>query len=351
MKSKDSILFQNPKTIGEDKSSEAAKYRLSTYGADFTLEVLNVKLHSNEIVVPPFQRMYVWSPKRASRLIESFLLGLPVPQVFLYREEKYQDLLVVDGQQRLKTVQFFFDEKFENGSKFYLRDVKSKWKGKTFTKLDDRDKRFFKNSVLRATIFEQTDPKDNTSMFEIFNRLNTGGMALSSQEIRNCLYRGKIKEFLDRLNRYEKWRLLLGTPQPDKRMRDIELILRFFALMEDWKNYKKSMRDFVSSYMDSNRDMDERKQDTYFGIFKKIIDKIHDDIGSKAFRVRGGVNAAVLDSIMVALSEIGPDKVKNLKEKYGTLLENKDYVEYISKWTTDTDRVTGRIKIAIGTFS
>lgn len=88
----------------EDSQIETASYEIRTYGADYTLEVLSNKIDEKEIRIPSFQRRYVWKQDRASRLIESFLLGLPVPQVFLFRREN--DLLVVDGQQRLKTIFF-----------------------------------------------------------------------------------------------------------------------------------------------------------------------------------------------------------------------------------------------------
>ena len=126
------LELENIPSEQEDLDIDTASYSIKTYGADFTLEILSKKFDSQEIIVPDFQRRFVWPHKKSSRLIESFLLGLPVPQVFLYREEEKQDLLVVDGQQRLKTVNYFFNERFENDSEFYLRGVKSDWEGKKY---------------------------------------------------------------------------------------------------------------------------------------------------------------------------------------------------------------------------
>jgi hypothetical protein len=258
---------------------------------------------------------------------------------------------VVDGHQRLKSIHFFFSETFEDGKPFRLKGVKSRWEGKKFTDLNETERRYLKNSVLRSTIFEQTDPKDKTSMFEIFNRLNTGGMPLSSQEIRNCLYGGGFIQMLIDINKEDKWRSLLGSTQPDKRMRDTELILRFFALREKWRDYQKSMRDFLTKYVAENRNPTEEEKRTYTGLFNEVINKIHDELGANAFKIQKGINAAVFDSITVALAEVGVNKVENLKAKYKELLGKEAYRDYVSKWTTDTDRVTGRIKMAIGTFS
>jgi len=351
MSEKDSVKFEEAHTRGEDNSSPTAQYKINFYGADFTLEVLNNKLNSEEIIIPKFQRKFVWPLKRASKLIESFLLGLPVPQIFLYREEKTQDLLVVDGHQRLRSIQCFFSGTFDDGRPFRLRGVKASWEGKDFEHLKGTEQRYLKNSVLRATIFEQTDPKDRTSMFEIFNRLNTGGMPLSSQEIRNCLSGGKLSELLHNLNLNPKWRILLNTPLPDRRMRDVEMILRFFALTESWESYTKTMRDFLTNYMADNRYIDDEKTQRFIALFNEIIDKLSAEIGPPAFRLQKVVNVSVFDSVMVSLAEVGPTNVTDLPRKFRELLQDETYRDYVSSSTTDTDRVKGRIKIAIGKFS
>ena len=85
------------------------QYEISSYGADYDVEGLVKRLERDDLLIPPFQRNYVWKLKEASRFIESLLLGLPVPGVFLVREQDSNKLLVIDGQQRLKTLQFFYN--------------------------------------------------------------------------------------------------------------------------------------------------------------------------------------------------------------------------------------------------
>src|SRR3989344_8302099 len=349
----DEIHFEEIASEQLDKEIETAGYKINTYGADMTLEILAKKVHEKEISVPPFQRRYVWPVKKASRLIESFLLGLPVPQIFLFRREKSQDLLVVDGQQRLKTIFFYIQtEKFEDGAEFYLQGVRQEWEGKKYSQLTEADKRRLKNSILRTTIFEQTIPDSDSSMFEIFERLNTGGIPLSQQEIRNCMYYGEIVNFLKILNEDQNWRNLLRKNSPDRRLKDIELILRFFSLFEK-EDYKKPMKDFISNFMKKHQDINDSKKKEFKEIFTKVITKIYADIGTSAFRSKSGsgINVAILDSICVAIAKIGPDKINNLKERYSKLLENSAYLDYVSTWTTDKDRVEGRIKIAIEMLS
>ncbi len=343
----DEIELEDIPSEKEDLDIDNASYEIKTYGADLTLEILSRKYDSKEIVVPEFQRRYIWPPKKSSRLIESFLLGLPVPQIFLYREEESQDLLVVDGQQRLKTINYFINEKFENGADFFLRGVKSEWEGKKYSTLIESDRRRLNNYILRATIFEQVDPNDNSSIFEIFERLNTGGMPLNEQEIRRCVVRGPINKFIDELNQYESWRKLLKKDTPDARMKDLEMILRFFSLWQGWRNYKKPMKDFITEFMISKRNIDTNEQDHYEKVFKSVVDKIYSEVGVDAFRIKAGINIAVLDSIMVALALTGPDKVSKLDIKIAELKNDLAYSDSVSKSTTDVDRTESRIKLAI----
>lgn len=347
----DDRVFQNLPSEKEDQELDTATYKISSYGADFTLEVLSQKIENKEISIPAFQRKFVWTPTQSSQLVESFLLGLPVPQIFLYKEEESQSLLVVDGQQRLKSVHFFFQEKFDDETAFFLRSVKSQWEGKRYSQLVEPDKRRLKNSVLRATIFQQTDPKDNTSIFEIFRRLNTGGVPLTQQEIRNCIVRGDINLFLETLNKAESWRTLFGKRRPDGRMRDLEMILRFLALYVSIETYKKPMKDFITDFMKLKKNINEKERQDFGVIFLSVMDFICKEIGPKAFKLKSGINIAIFDSISVALARIGVDKVKDFKVRYRSLMKNEAYLEAISKSTTDKERVESRFKIARETFS
>jgi hypothetical protein len=335
-----------------DLEIDEAPYEIRTQGADFTLELLSQKISSGEVIIPKFQRKYVWPVKKASRLIESYLLGLPVPQIFLYQESKRRDLLVVDGQQRLLSSHFFLRGTLEDEkTPFLLTNVKQQWEGKSFKDLEEGDKRRLKNYILRATIFEQIDPADDKSVYEIFERLNTGGMPLTEQEVRNCVTRGNINEFLDELNLDASWRLLLGKAEPDKRMKDVEMILRVFALIEGWDTYKKPMKDFISTYMAKNAEINEKDQKRLREHFSAITNKILTDAGPSALRVATGrINIAVLDSVMVAVGILGPGEINDLKTKLTKLKENVTYSNYVFQATTNEDSVKGRIKMCLEAF-
>src|SRR5690606_13194540 len=128
-----------------------------------------------------------------SRFIESLLMGLPVPGVFLAREASNK-LLVIDGQQRLKTLEYFCRGVFgSSGREFRLRGIKSRFENLTYDTLHEDDRRRLDDYTIHATIIQQDEPKqDDSSVYHIFERLNTGGMQLVPQEIRACVYHGSF---------------------------------------------------------------------------------------------------------------------------------------------------------------
>jgi uncharacterized protein with ParB-like and HNH nuclease domain len=335
----------------EDEYSDSSPYKIISFPADFTLKGLHEKYVQGEIVIPPFQRQYVWTVQQASKLIESFLLGLPIPGVFLYREKKSQKLIVVDGQQRLKSAFGFFEEKFPGTEKrFYLKNVRSTWDGKTYSNLEEPDQIRLRDSVLRATIIEQVDPADHSSMFHIFERLNTGGVVLRPQEIRNCIHQGAFNDLLNELNKNEHWRSIIGSDKPDKRMRDVELILRFLALLCNHDKYRKPMKDFLSEFMSTNKNANKNKIDEFKDTFISAVDKVYKYLGKKPFHIKAGLNAAVFDSVMVAFGVVHKKVPDDVRTRYKALLTNEAYQSYITTATTDDDSVKGRIKLALRTL-
>jgi hypothetical protein len=324
----------------EDADTGLPIYRISSYPSDPTLEGLHLKQQRNEFVIPRFQRGWVWSATQASRLVESFLLGLPVPSIFVYKESTGKQL-IIDGQQRLRTIWGFFEEVLPDGSPFYLRGVESKWDGLSYTQLNEEDKIRFRDSILRVVIVEQVDPSDITSIYHIFERLNTGGTGLTTQEVRNCSYHGPFNDMLFEINNYENWRHVFGVIKPDVRMRDLELITRFFALNE--MEYVKPMKGFLNTFMGTHQRDSEVK--VYQELFTTTIDKVYKSLGPKPFNIKRGINAAVFDSVMVAFAKNSkiPD---DIVQRFNKLKSNNSYKDGIKAHTTDTDTVKQRLELA-----
>ena len=220
----------------EDAASDETipfEYSISWYGADFTVDGLVNRLNRGDICIPDFQRAFVWNRRRSSRFVESLLLGLPVPGIFLSIEEDTNKLIVVDGQQRLKSLRSFY------ANEFALANIESGFAGKTYATLEPEDRRRLDDSILHATVVRQDKPSDdNSSIYLIFERINTGGERLRPQEIRAAIYPGEFNDLIRNLNNNIYWREMFG--KVDLRMRDQELILRFLAIVLQQERVQKS---------------------------------------------------------------------------------------------------------------
>ena len=183
-------------------------YSITAYGADYPVDSLVKRIDSGDIVVPRFswppderseivgfQREYVWPRTKSDRFIESLLLGLPVPGVFLVREPTDR-FLVLDGHQRLHTLRSFY-EGVIHGQEYRLDGVEERFHDKRYQDLDVDDRRRLDDSIIHATVIRQDEPsEDQSSVYMIFERLNTGGVNLQPQEIRVALYHGEFVRVL-----------------------------------------------------------------------------------------------------------------------------------------------------------
>ncbi len=225
---------------------EPDRRRIFTSSSDPTVGGLYEDYKSGYLILQPdFQRYFVWDRSKSSRLIESVLLNVPLPVVYLAQESDSRSS-VIDGQQRLTSFFHFIDGEFAlQGLK-----VATELNGKRFQDLDRGQQRIIRNYPIRSiTILKESDPE---LRFEIFERLNTGSVALNDQELRNCVYRGPYNHLIKELARDLDFMYLLGMQEPDKRMRDVELVLRFCAFYHaTYLNYRPPIRHFL------NRDMEK----------------------------------------------------------------------------------------------
>lgn len=332
----------------EDDKVGLSSYEMHTYPADYTLEVLHKKWENKDIRIPPIQRKYVWSLPQASRLIESFLLGLPVPSIFLYEEKATGQLLVVDGQQRMRSVIYFLDERFGEATggrmpPFRLKlSESSPWNKKSYSELSDDDRRRIRNAVLRAFIMRQLTPEDNTSIQHVFERLNTGGTLLTLQEVRNCVYDGPFNQLMHEMNQLPAWREILGKGAADKRQKDVELILRFLALK--FSTYKDPMKDFLGGFMGANK-AGARNED-FRKAFTATCAVVYERLGAKPFHIKSGLNVAAFDSVFVAAGNHLDRADENLKPRFQALLADNEYDELTGENTTTLKRVARRLQLA-----
>ena len=334
----------------EETEARIQEYSITSYGIDFDVEGIVRRLKRGDIEIPGFQRGFVWNQRRSSLFIESLLMGLPVPGIFLYREQDSQKQLVIDGQQRLTTLQLFYDGKFgASGGDFKLKGLEPRFNGLAYKDLNVSARRRLDDSIIHATVIRQDKPDDSgTSQYAIFERINTTATPLSPQEIRAVAYRGQFNELLVELNKDANWRELFGNMH--KRKRDEELILRFLALYFCSDKYVPSMKAFLNSFMKRNRDLESYSEDKIRPLFENTVRTILNKIGPRAFKPTRALNAALLDSLMVGIARRGTIESDDIKEQYKNLRENKTYDKLIADTTSAVDNVRTRIQLAIEAF-
>jgi hypothetical protein len=351
-----------------DEASEVIPYNYSitAYGADYPVDSIVKRMQVDDIIVPRFsweaekesqivgfQREYVWPRPKADRFIESLLLGLPVPGIFLVKEPSGR-LLVLDGHQRLFTLRAYYDGVI-NSAEYRLEDnVQKQFVDKRYRDLETLDRRRLDDSIIHATVIRQDDPADDqSSIYLIFERLNTGGVNLQPQEIRVALYHGEFVRVLRTLNDNAAWRQLFG--KKSRRLKDMEMILRFFAFYYYSEKYKSPMKDFLNRYMGKNRDLARQSESDLTSIFEKTTNAIVKGIGHAAFRPVRAINAAVVDSIMVGTAHrvaSGPiSRIGQLAEHYNQLLKDKEYAGAIETGTSQEANVEARLRLATKAFA
>jgi hypothetical protein len=340
-------------------------YAITAYGADYPVDSIVKRIQADDIVVPRFswepekksgivgfQREYVWPRPKADRFIESLLLGLPVPGIFLVKEMTGR-LLVLDGHQRLFTLKAFY-EGVINGEEYRLENVQEQFAGKRYRDLGTEDRRRLDDSIIHATVIRQDEPsEDQSSIYLIFERLNTGGVNLQPQEIRVALYHGEFVRVLRKLNDNKAWRQLFGAKS--KRLKDMEMILRFFAFYYHSQHYRSPMKDFLNRYMASNQTLARQNEADLTTVFETTTATIAEFIGDRAFRPVRAVNAAVIDSVMTGVARrlaAGPiQKREQLHEYYRALLKNKDYWNAVQTGTSQEANVKARLDLATNEFA
>ncbi|UIJ72995.1 DUF262 domain-containing protein [Aurantimonas sp. HBX-1] len=336
-------------TSVEDESY--IRYDIASYPSDLTISVLKDMWDKENIIIPQFQRNYVWTIKQASSLVESFLLGLPVPQAFFFVDED-QNNLVIDGQQRITSLIYYLDGYFGDENFQGRRQVfrltglneRSPFAKKRFTELDEKDQKKLVNSVLRVVNIRQMAPRDNdTAAFHIFERLNTGGTPLRAQEIRNCVFHGAVVTSLNELNKYPSWRKIIGRENLDKHQRDVEILLRAYAMFERSTSYEKPMKEFLNISMKENIEAKSRSFKSFYRNFPAVCDKIVEAFGERPFHVRGPINLAALDSVFSESMRHPSGDFEKAQKIYAKLLNNKEYTDSIFFNTSDASAVKVRM--------
>lgn len=349
-----------PDDTPEEGEPPPLHYDITSYGIDFDVEGLVKRISRKAILVPDFQRKFVWSLPESSRFIESLLLGLPVPGIFLAQEADSGKMYVIDGQQRLLSLLYFFDGHFKpkkdaaTNRVFRLTGVQKPYNGLLYEELEEVDKENLNNSVIHATVVRQDSPNDgDTSMYHIFGRLNSGGRRLTPQEIRTAVYHGTVIDAIKIANAIPSWRKAFG-PEND-RMKDQELVLRFFAMYERAESYKKPMSEFLNLYAKNNQHRDMTEWLQLITLFTTVIDRFLAAVPERLFRPVRGFNVAAFEACTVGLARAlaqGEDhSPTRLAELYSELFTHGAFKDFIFASTSDVQVTSDRLEIATKVFA
>lgn len=331
---------------------------------DFDVSGLVQRLNRGSMLVPSFgfddprittagfQRGFVWSKAQMDRFVESLLLGYPVPGIFLVKQSADNRMLVLDGQQRLVTLQRFYSG-LHAGKEFSLEYVGRDFKGLTYRSMDESLRFKLDDSYLQATIVAADGSDEvNEAVYQIFERLNAGGTQLTPHEIRVALYAGDLIAYLEALNQSESWRVLYG--KPSARIRDQELILRVLALYVSSDTYSRPLKTFLNKFARAHRQLDNRVRHAG-DLFQRACDALLRGPAGKALRRPGAgqVNVAQAEAVLVGIMralEAG-DLVADLEGAIGQLLDDAAFGAATTRATADNDAVMERLRLAQEAFS
>lgn len=357
------------KNINLDVLQTKAKERtVKTQSIEYDLETL-VKKIKNKIVKldPEYQRRHRWNYETSSKLIESLILNIPIPIIYLSydidvdTDEEGARYSVIDGQQRLTAIVKFFGNDFPLEGLDILEDLNDcYYKDLPPFLLRRLEERTVKCLRIDSTI----DPQVK---YDIFERLNSGSVKLESHELRNAVLRGPFNDKCKELAKDTNFRKLLQIPVTNgdenakvKKMEDVELVLRFFALFNDnYKSYKKTkdkqFKDFLSDELEKKNQYKKADIEKLSKRFTETMKIILDNFGDLAFAKykyekgkfvkQSNFNAAVYDALSVGVSaEIKTQKIDAKKvENFKDLFKNSKFHDNISGSILDTNKLIERI--------
>lgn len=360
-----------------DLQEKAKERTVKTQSIEYDLETLVKKLDKGIINLDPdYQRRHRWNNEMSSRLIESLILNIPIPLIYLSQdfdvdaETEDSRYSVIDGQQRLTAIYNFFKNTYS------LQGLKtlSTLNGSYYQDLPPFLIRRLEERTIRCLRIDSTvDPQVK---IDIFERLNSGSVKLEVQEIRNAVHRGIFNILCKKLAELPSFRALLQILEKDtehnskvQNMEDVELVLRFFALINgNYKNFKKikdySFKDFLTDELVKGNKLSKEELNKLSDEFCKTMEFIYQNFGPLAFakykfenkklKLQSKFNSAVYDALSVAIHQEFIVKKKKFneasKENFLNLFREEDFYESVSASTSDSKKLAYRIEETIKVF-
>ncbi|MFF4831435.1 DUF262 domain-containing protein [Streptomyces sp. NPDC001315] len=335
---------------------EQAQDALVLQASDLSLETIATMVDNSAIDVgPQFQRRDRWEVSRQSALIESFLLNIPVPPVYL-AEEEFGSYSVIDGKQRITAIRDFIRNQYPLAGLERFPEIE----GYRYRQLPAglRNALAVRPYIRAITILRQSD---NETKYEVFHRLNSAGQPLNAQEIRNVIYRGPLNDLIMDLsaNRFLKAQLKIrDTRSPSYRaMVDVEMVLRFLTLRENWKSFSGDLRSSMDKFMERHRRPNDDVLQEYSGSFQRSMLACSEIWGTFAFKRpdrdgwRDQMLAGMYDAQMIAVDMLSDSQIQVLRgrseavtEETRRLFDDREFEGAVRVATNTPSRIFFRVK-------
>ncbi len=287
------------------------------------------------------------------KFIESLLLGYPIPGIILVLQPDKR-YLVLDGQQRLRTLQAFYKGVHQD-QEFSLKNTAEQFQGLTYATLSAEQRRQLDNTFIQATIVKAESTRESLeAVYQVFERMNSGGTQLTPHEIRIALYPGPFVDWLANLNTLQDWRHLYGLESP--RLRDQELILRIVALFLNAEHYERPLKQFLNNFIGEHRDLQDIDHERVVKLFSRSVQLIYAAVGRSALRFQSNqVNMALTEALFVGLmrrldSGRAVDEA-TVASSYQRLLADERLTAAISGSTSTEENLKARLEVATAIFS
>lgn len=339
-----------------EKKYEKAQRELVTQTVDFNIRTLANMVDAGQIDTnPKYQRRLRWDEARQSKLIESFFMNVPIPPLF-FAEVNYGQYAVIDGQQRLRALHAFFSNMLSLQGLEVFKEINTH----RFSELPSELQSILnmRPTIRCIIILRQSHPEIK---FEVFERLNTGGVRLNSQEIRNSAFRGPLNDLILELSEMSTFRKLLKVKIPAtstivQHMRDCELVLRFFCLKDEWQAFSGTLKTNLNRFMEKNQYASSEELEKLKSDFNNTIKIVTEVFGDKAFlrydasTTKWGkqVLASVYDAQMIACYGISLKEAKSrrdeIMDKFKQLFKDDDnFVKSVISQTSNKSKIQYRI--------
>ncbi len=345
-------------TSKEDKLSDGGLYPYDPAYTDieigdtpFTIFEYLRQLGKDKIIIQPdFQRNQIWNIVQKSKFIESIILNFPLPPIYL-NETKESQYIVIDGLQRTTALKEFYDNQYP------LQGIEAlpKYNKYRFRDLPQSLQSKFEDKKLTIFILKPSTPM--VVIYDLFNRINTGGTQLNRQEVRNCIFIGKSTKLLKYLSEKEYFKKAIWWGVRDLRMKDREVVLRYLAFrwFDYVKNYTGDMSEYVETAMKRINKAEEETIQLMKTDFKRVMDWSFTIWDRENFRIpteqtRGTINTAILESVCNYLSSKSDDFLtinkKIIHKNYSTLISNSTYYDSVTTSTGSKAKVLDRFRLA-----